>query len=104
MMRMLNQFFLILSVGLNMVLFALLTYNIADTNRRMVYNMDLVRKQYLTDVEYYYMNGCLEGTDYPPDDKMPTDQYNQNSPPAWCDRLVNAKRAFLEQGLESLGR
>lgn len=87
----------VLSVGLTMLLSDHIT-------QHMVFDIDLVRQKYLTDMRYYYFRGCSEGTDYPPEYRKATSNFNEHSVPIYCKELQDGYEQDFMRNIMTIGR
>lgn len=84
---------------------AMLQRDVKEFNRKMVWNIDATRQQYIEDVGFAFKNGCNTGTDYPPELRQSPDQFNQNSPVIWClNKYTEDKEQYFLEQLPKLGR
>lgn len=51
---------------------------------KIVYDMDTIREQYMGDIRYAMQGACITGTDYPPEWRESTAEYNTRTPVAYC--------------------
>lgn len=87
----------ILSVGLTMLLCDHITKN-------LVFDLDLVRQKHMEQMKYYYMRGCIEGTDYPPEYRKPTANFNEHSVPIYCKELQDGYEDDFMRSVINIGR
>ncbi len=95
-----NNILMGLSLGLNLILTTLvvnLMYNIP-------FDMDTIRHQYLKDVKFYYQTACVTGTEYPPEYRLPTTSWNDNSPTSWCSKQREAMEQNFMTDVFKLGK
>ena len=72
--------------------------------KNQVYDMDIVRKQFETTLRGYYQRGCLDGTDYPPEWRLPTKDFNIRSVPNYCKGMLDAQDYEINKEVLSVGR
>lgn len=96
----LKDMILATSVGINLIFTAIVTNILINAP----FDMDLVRTQYLEDVKFYYTRGCLDGTDYPPEYRLPTPGFNENSTTNWCNNNAVDKEQSFMGSMSYLGR
>lgn len=96
----LKEMILATSVAINLILTAI----VVNSVMRYPYNIDLIRVQYLEDAKMYYTRGCLDGTDYPPEYRLPTPGYNENSTVNWCNNSATEREQLFMGGMYNLGK
>ncbi len=69
-----------------------LSYQISQFRKEMndfrgsvVFDVDLMRKELSTEMDFMYMQGCTNGTNYP-EEYRDVDGFNTNSPLNWCGK------------------
>lgn len=105
-MRLVNTFLLAASVSLNMLLTLLLSLSFAYYVKHEVFDIDLIRSQYVVNVRYWLQYSCEEGTYfvYERTDLPPKYGEEGDTPTSYCDKYVEGKEeAILNQVME-LGR
>lgn len=81
-----------------------LTFLLVDfITKNIVYDMDQARRQHFEDIKYYYMRGCVEGTDYPPEYRLPTSNFNEHSVPIYCGQLRDGYENDFTRSMFELG-
>jgi hypothetical protein len=76
----------------------------AEFHRKMVWNVDDTRQQYINDIQFAYTNGCHTGTSYPPELRKSQTAFNANSPTIWCNERYGEKEQYFIDQLPKLGR
>lgn len=105
--RTINTILLSLSIMLNLLFLGIIFYIYADLQSRIVFDIDKIRRQYVSDARFYYQKGCMNGVDYPQELK---EKFNQNefgaSPTIWCSDQVKENDIEGEaiDSLKSLGK
>ncbi len=71
----------------------------------VVYDIDKVRLQYITDASYMYTAGCNFGTDYPEEFRVSQSGFNTNSPMMYCDRQMKDRwEEYIYEQASKIGR
>lgn len=71
---------------------------------KTVFDLDQIRQDHMSDVKYYYVQGCTQGTNYPEEYKKPTIEFNQNSPSMWCNQFKEEMNDSFNDSTYGLGR
>lgn len=95
---------LITSITLNILFSGMIFMIHKDFNRRLVFDIDKVRADYIHDVQFTFREACKTGTDYPPEYRKPTIEWNDNSPINWCNRQLEGFQGTIDHWLPYLGR
>ena len=101
---MFTRFMLLILVTSNLIIIGLTILACQYVARNQVYDMELIRSQYAHSVKRYYQRGCLDGTDYPPEWRKPTTDFNIRSVPRYCDGMLEVQQFEIEKDITSLGR
>lgn len=93
--------FLTASSILNAILIGMMASYISQN---AVFDIDLIRDQYMRDMRYYYKRGCHTGTDYLPEWRSSPHNWNEHSVPIYCDDMSETELKDIEANLYNLGR
>ena len=88
----------------NLILIAMVTIQTVYISEHIVWDIDKVRNSHVHEIEYWYGQGCIRGTNYPPEFKMPSSDFNPNSPPSWCGDQGHAWEDDWARSAWKLGR
>jgi hypothetical protein len=72
--------------------------------KNMVYDMDIIRSQYEITLKRQFVNACLQGTDYPPEWRLSTTDFNTHSTPNYCQSLLQMQEPEILKEVIGLGR
>jgi len=101
---MITRFVLITLILLNFLSIALNVSIATYLTDKMVYDMDAVRNHHYKELQYYYKQGCLDGTDYPPEFRNSPTGFNVNSPVMYCDRQKDDRNNEFLESASQIGR
>lgn len=97
-------FLSLVSVSINILLCALLFLVHADFKRRLVYDLDKVRIDYINDMRLAFQHACKIGIDYPEEYRKATTEWNQNSPTNWCNQQLEDFNGTMESWIGYVGK
>jgi hypothetical protein len=86
---------------------ARLRYELNDLKGKVVYDIDKIRQQLFTEMNYMFLQGCLEGIEYPDRYRMTLGTgFNQNSPVSWCGDMQRADKYqnYIYNEIKKAGR
>lgn len=74
-------------------------------SEHIVWDIDKVRQTHMTEVSYWYEQGCITGTKYPPElQNLSPNAWNTNRPPEWCHTASSAYEEDFTRSAWKLGR
>lgn len=89
----------------NVILISMVTVQTVYISQHIVWDIDKVRNSHMTEVSYWYEQGCITGTKYPPDLKnISPNDWNPNSPPSWCHQSSTLYEEDFTRSAWKLGR
>ena len=73
-------------------------------SKRQVYDMETIRGQYEADMKRHYQTGCMDGTSYPPEWRLPTSDFNTHSTMSYCDNMLSIEIYNINHDVLTLGK
>lgn len=88
----------------NVMLICMVTLLTGYIHDRMIFDIDKIRKTYMTEMRMIYGRGCEKGMEYPESYRVSSDTFNPNSPTAWCADQGKSLEEYLLDQAWKLGR
>lgn len=80
------------------------TTELAEFRRTFIVDLDLARSDFLSELNFTYMEACKTGINYPPEYRKAVPGFNLNSPVNWCYEKRDKWQEHFHRAVMQLGK